>query len=97
MHSDLISKKTLIKKMKWLCRGNCRTCIYVTFLSNNVHCGLIDDVPTVDAVEVVHGEWIVQNSAYTRFKCSVCGSENHEYRWEYCCKCGAKMDGDLDG
>ena len=70
--------------------NNCGT--FYIFVSEMNDC--INDQPTVDAVEVVHGEWIVQNSAYTRFKCSACGSENHEYRWKYCPNCGAKMDGD---
>ena len=57
-------------------------------------------LPTVDAVEVVHGHWCWEG----RFKaCSVCGSyidwddtlgANH---WSYCPYCGAKMDGDGNG
>ena len=37
-------------------------------------------------------EWIAQDETYTRFRCSACGSENHRHRWEYCCRCGAKME-----
>lgn len=39
-----------------------------------------------------HGAWITQNSGYTKFQCSVCGSKNHDICWPFCCKCGAKMD-----
>lgn len=56
------------------------------------------DVPTVDAVEVVHGRW-----EYHWFDsyCSVCGWENRADRvtrcrddYPYCPNCGAKMDGE---
>ena len=45
-----------------------------------------------DMAPVVHGHWIVQDSSFTRFQCSVCLSKNHSTRWPYCCLCGAKMD-----
>ena len=55
----------------------------------------IDDAPTVDAVEVVHGWWdyTPDHAEY----CTVCGfypdeEENHEYN--YCPNCGAKMNGE---
>jgi hypothetical protein len=56
----------------------------------------LDDQPTVDAVEVVHGRWIwkpIQNKTWV-LTCSVCGSEEgaHEL-YNYCPNCGAKMDG----
>lgn len=38
------------------------------------------------------GKWIVQDSTYTKFQCSVCKSKNHSTQWPFCCKCGAKMD-----
>lgn len=61
--------------------------------------------PTVDAVEVVHGEWIYKNGEWV---CSVCeepalydvqvyGGGNYKdcdlVRSNYCPNCGAKMDG----
>ena len=66
--------------------------------------GVIDFVasrPTVDAVEVVHGEWSTIEDDYcglTALQCSEC---NQEYWFEdeppmkiykYCPNCGAKMD-----
>ena len=53
---------------------------------------LIDEAPTVDAVEVVHGRWIKgENWSVT---CSVCGclSIAHDGK-NFCPNCGAKMDG----
>lgn len=54
------------------------------------------DVPTVDAVEVVHGRWIEFNSFMT---CSECDTDwyygdNDTDRFDYCPNCGAKMDGE---
>ena len=66
----------------------------------------LEKCPTVDAVEVVHGEWDTIEDDYTgliALQCSVC---NQEYWFEdepplkiynYCPNCGAKMDGDGNG
>ena len=67
---------------------------------------LIDNAPTVDAVEVVHGEWTVIEDDYddcTILECSVCevsfrfdeydGLLPQAQTYHYCPNCGAKMDG----
>ena len=52
----------------------------------------LSDVPTVDAVPVVHGRW--KQARYTQaplYLCSECDKpEYKEHR--YCPNCGAKMD-----
>ena len=67
---------------------------------------ILDEQPTVDAVEVVHGHWI---SKGYKIECSACGHrvfigtrdpvlhtvENNIRK--YCHNCGAKMDGDGNG
>ena len=64
-----------------------------------------DDIPTVDAVEAVHGEWEITEYDYlslVEMKCSVCGeSYGFEYfedvtpqNYHYCPNCGAKMKGE---
>ena len=70
---------------------------------------MIDNAPTVDAVEVVHGRWMDEDCAGIRcngyMACSVCNvmipkPDNCRYclpRLYYCPKCGAKMDGDGNG
>ena len=58
--------------------------------------------PTVDAVEVVHAEWVRLDAhkGMEQFKCSVCRSECYvptcmnEPMYDYCPNCGAKMDDD---
>ena len=67
------------------------------------------DVPTVDAVEVVHGRWELHGNdddCGCSYFCSNC-HESYEEDWfyvhgqyrhlNYCPNCGAKMDGDGNG
>lgn len=57
------------------------------------------DVPTVDAVEVVHGRWIyepVEFSLVKDIRCSVC-RRYVKVPENYCPNCGAIMDGDTNG
>ena len=56
--------------------------------------------PTIDAVEVVHGEWIevhdwlqIPQEESGTYRCSACG-QVMKYPWNYCPNCGAKMDGE---
>ena len=62
------------------------TCEVVEFL---------EDCPTVDAVEVVHGEWVVcGDGEYVPFMCSACGKTTSWYHAQtanYCPNCGADM------
>lgn len=68
-------------------------------------CTLLENAPTVDAVEVVHGRWIEYGAGAC---CSNCGlsllhqDESNNWGIEpsgflYCPYCGAKMDGDGNG
>lgn len=52
----------------------------------------LDRVPTVDAVEVVHGYWTEYGIGHGRSFCSECGY-NGKRSMNYCPECGAKMDG----
>ena len=59
----------------------------------------ITDVPTVDAVEVVHGQWIPVPSSDMMtgkaYKCSELGKMRYgSYMPNYCQCCGADMRGD---
>ena len=66
--------------------------------------GIIQGMPTVDAVPVVHGRWIDMDSeTYTwKIRCSKCGHERSMMSTGqtypmYCEDCGARMDGKGDG
>lgn len=57
----------------------------------------IENAPTVDAVEVVHGRWdchasMVRTPFALNYDCSICGEESSKTT-NYCPNCGAKMDG----
>lgn len=74
----------------------------IEFASNHVggmvDCNDIARFPTVDAVEVVHGRWILEETCgkhTAKFHCSVCDKIPKSLCIEnYCPNCGAKMDGD---
>lgn len=56
---------------------------------------MIENAPTVDAVEVVHGRW--QEHRPNVYECTACNTWYGNYggceEWAYCPHCGAKMDG----
>ena len=53
----------------------------------------IDDTPTIDAVEVVHGRWVFDRPNH--YKCSLCDAmwSGVARFMKFCPNCGAKMDG----
>lgn len=60
---------------------------------------LINEAPTVDAMEVVHGRWIAVSSSDMMtgkaYKCSECNKMRYgSFLPNYCSNCGAKMDGE---
>lgn len=83
----------------------CKSCGRGCELDNEC-CILVDDLmaaPTVDAVEVVHGQWkkdwCDNNMIGHEFEeCSKCGCSmldtNQFWDSNYCPNCGAKMDGE---
>lgn len=61
----------------------------------------IEEAPTVDAVEVVHGEWVEKDDDRITGTCSVCGwdalfAETDVAGMPYCPNCGARMKGETD-
>ena len=60
----------------------------------------IEELPPVDAVEVVHGRWmpVDHDGSWRVDKCSICNRRMHyvdyDQPYQYCPNCGAKMDGD---
>ena len=56
------------------------------------------DMPTIDAVPVVRGEWITNSDYPDTVICSLCGWRESVW-WadkgtNYCPNCGAKMEGE---
>ena len=58
----------------------------------------IDELPTADVVEVVHGEWVLNDDQV--YECKDCGYvpsfDGYTY-FNYCPNCGSKMKGVDDG
>ena len=90
----LINANELVSLMKYYDEQQ-RTDIWET--SEIEH--LIGEIPTVDAVEVVHGRWEDVSLRFTQVKekCSVCGGIVYAHGFNYCPNCGADMRGDGDG
>lgn len=71
---------------------------------------VINKMPTVDAVPVVHGHWIFRDDGdvYEFYPCSVCSKcgeewvldamdfEDFKFSAHFCPNCGAKMDEEAD-
>ena len=55
---------------------------------------LVNQAPTVDAVEVVHGRWETGAEFNVGDVCSSCyfDSKQNGTTWRHCPNCGAKMD-----
>ena len=72
---------------------NCKTCDRPCLWWRKVN-----EAPTVDAVEVVHGKWV--KNGWNDYSCSICKCQligHGASGWNYCPNCGAKMDGDGNG
>ena len=103
----LIDANALIAVMKEMyCDGcehhhgvRCRACDFDCAMQD------IENAPTVDAVEVVHGKWELELLPDLMVKniCSACGwwvnisPEYSPLKCNNCPNCGAKMDGDGEG
>lgn len=85
MASDLISKSKAVELVKFY-EGQCDGIFHAT--------EELGRMPTVDAVEVVHGEWITKcmegSWTHYRYSCSNCGS-GFDSNSNYCPNCGADM------
>lgn len=61
---------------------------------------LLGSAPTVEAEPVRHGRWIESDSpGDCCYRCSECGFMRDAYLLDignYCPKCGAKMDGEIE-
>lgn len=93
MGGDLISRAKALAMHKDECSGDCGCCKYVT---RDLECGILLNVPAVDAEPVRHGRWIAVHepkSGRSRplLGCSACNSMTH-HDFNYCPNCGAKMN-----
>lgn len=101
--SDLIRRQDAIDVLATM-QGRCTS--KTALIQNSKIWQQIKDLPsaqpTIDAVEVVHGEWkFIGDSEEPQdgvFMCSVCGGFLYDALIDdckYCPHCGAKMDGEV--
>ena len=91
--SDLISRSALLEALKEEQNDGAIGMDFYAFDD------IVKEQPTIEAVPVVHGEWIYEN--YT-WHCGVCGF--HPFKgyipkepgFNFCPNCRAKMDGGSD-
>ena len=104
INTDLISRKEAVSRISDLIVLELRCERIPTW--NEVYKAL-NELPTVDAVPVVHGRWIKMTGMmppeyHGHYECSECqwhmkglrNSWTREEELSYCPNCGAKMDGD---
>ena len=94
-----IEVNALMEDRIWKCGGDPYDPFYMGYQDalDNVEV-TIDNQPTADVVEVVHGRWIVESDESIR--CSVCCFNRAHIKMpmDYCPNCGAYMrDGDGNG
>ena len=95
----LIDANALVKRLAKSHEYHARNCREEVLLYRDIR--IINEQPTVDAVEVVHGHNLKDHNS--AFECSVCGWEDWDTltadtsEYNYCPNCGAKMDGDGNG
>lgn len=93
--SDLISRTTVaeeIKKVKEAVKTHPKSDYNTGYIHGLKRAEvIIEDNPTIDAVPVVHGEWLVLNGKLVKcFECSACHALN-DYKTRHCPFCGADM------
>ena len=96
--SDLISRKAIIKKIEGIF-------IHVTGIRSgkgilaewmnkyrDTVLSAIREEPTIEAIPVVHGEWIeVDDDIDVWYECSECGASSMS-PYKFCHECGARME-----
>lgn len=101
-NDDLISRAAAIECMKSMADGcytrnnyagiRCRACMWDDAMD------IVDELPAVDAVPVVHAQWIEEEGRPHHWHCSSCKAVvGVAGRFgNYCLYCGAKIGGDPD-
>lgn len=97
--AEYIDRDTVINKRRRMSEydeaGWCVTCQAVSVED-------IENTPSAEVVEVVHGEWFLLDECLNEgVYCSVCSKKvyrkeyaNQKIKSKYCPNCGAKMDGE---
>lgn len=83
---ELLNELTGVEVM-WWAEGN-----YTNYDDTTI-AEIINNLPTIEAAPVVHGEWIdheFEDMVYSR-ECSECHYEIPNMNWNFCPNCGVDM------
>lgn len=96
-NDDLISRAAAIECMKSMADGcytrnnyagiRCRACMWDDAMD------IVDELPAIDAVPMVHAEWVKENDRVNHWHCSNCDNAFGQvvYFYKFCPFCGASM------
>ena len=57
----------------------------------------IEELPSEDVRENIHGEWIDYDDDYGSLMCSICEKDSpDDIPWDFCPNCGANMKGETE-
>ena len=92
--NDLISRQELINRCDDVIENGIPNELGLHPIVVEVVKFIVETMPSVDAEEVIHAEWQLNNlNGFKVYDCSNCGI-HMECTWDYCPNCGARMDGD---
>lgn len=78
--------EAIMKRMEEETNDTGRNVIHINTIQR-----LLRDTPTVEAVPVVHGEWVFVNDIIPYYRCSKCGVKEEYALAKFCRNCGADM------
>ena len=104
MNDDYISREVAVEKITFLCELRELVCNPDDEFLRGLKTALNaiksnETIPSADVQPVRHGRWecVGHDDTTNWYRCSVCGHEEHDNMTlhdNYCCNCGARMDGD---
>ncbi len=89
--AEYIDRETLLKAVEKMDRLDKESTPYE--YDKQGYILLIENAPTADVAEVKHGEWTKVGRYYQHKGCPVSPTELFYCPYEYCPRCGAKMNG----
>lgn len=92
LKETLAEMKIIIDEDVFECNSIHEELVYLLEKVDTVLAEKIDDLPTIEAVPVVHGYWTLRGyfKGLKLLECSVCGKRSLG-NGNYCPNCGAKM------
>lgn len=99
MMDDLISRSAAIAELMKMVEQHMTESARGDYLHYTGVKAMLEYIPAVDAVPVVHAHWVEEPDRVNHWHCSNCGCTVGlaSLAYRYCYVCGAKMDGERRG